>query len=144
MSGYKSNTLENSLLLYIYNAVSINSSFNALDTATQLYVSLHNADPTAGGNQSSNETAYTNYTRIAVARTSGGWTVSGGSVSNAAAITFPACGVTGDTITHAAIGTASSGAGNLVYAGPLTGGSLIVLTDTVPQFSAAAMQISEQ
>lgn len=93
--------------------------------ATNLYVSLHNAAPGNGGSQNTNETAYTNYARVAVARSSGGWTVTTGSgttfssVANAAAITFPACGATGDTLTHFGIGLASSGAGTLLYWAPI-------------------------
>lgn len=43
-------------------------------TAGSFYVSLHTADPSAG-NQTTSETSYTGYTRVAVARSSGGWTV---------------------------------------------------------------------
>jgi hypothetical protein len=98
---------------------------NAGSPATNLYVSLHNADPLNGGSQTTNETAYTNYARIAVVRTTGGWTTTLGSgttfssVANAAAITFAACGVTGDTLTHWGIGLLSSGAGTLLASGPI-------------------------
>ena len=98
---------------------------NAGAPATNLYVSLHNADPLNGGSQNTNETAYTNYARIAVARTTGGWTTALGSgttfssVSNTAAITFAACGVTGDTLTHWGIGLSASGAGTLLASGPI-------------------------
>ena len=79
---------------------------NAAAPATNLYVSLHNAAPGDAGTQTSSETAYTNYARQAVIRTSAGWTCTLGSgttfsnVTNAAAINFPACGATGDTLTH--------------------------------------------
>ena len=44
-------------------------------TAGNLYVALHTADPSAG-DQSTSETTYTGYGgRVAVARTTGGWTV---------------------------------------------------------------------
>lgn len=43
--------------------------------AGNLYVSLHTADPGAGGDQTTNEAAYTSYARVAVARTVAGWTV---------------------------------------------------------------------
>jgi hypothetical protein len=95
---------------------------NAAAPATNLYVSLHNADPGEGGNQTTNETAYTNYARQAVARTTGGWTVSGTDptqVVNAATITFPQCGATGDTLTHWGIGLSLSGAGTLLASGPI-------------------------
>jgi len=98
---------------------------NASSPATNLYVSLHNADPGNGGSQNTSETAYTNYARVAVARTTGGWTTSLGSgttfssVTNVASIGFAACGATGDTLTHWGIGLSASGAGTLLYFGPL-------------------------
>lgn len=103
---------------------------NAGAPATQLFVSLHNANPGNGGNQTTNETAYTNYARVAVARTTGGWTVTNGSGTtfsnavNAASISFPACGASGDTITHIGVGLSTSGAGTLDYfaeVGPTAG-----------------------
>jgi hypothetical protein len=42
-------------------------------TAGSLYVSLHTADPGAGGDQTTNECAYTSYARVAVARSNAGW-----------------------------------------------------------------------
>jgi hypothetical protein len=98
---------------------------NAGAPATNLYFSLHNAYPGNGGSQTTNETAYTNYARLAVARTTGGFTVTTGSgttfssVANAATLTFATCGATGDTITHWGLGLASSGAGTLLACGPL-------------------------
>lgn len=109
--------------------------------AGSLYVSLHTADPTDTGNQSSNETAYTNYVRVAVVRSSGGWTVSGTSptqVANAAAVSFAQCGVTGATITHFAIGRASSGAGEILVSGALTA-SLAVSNGITPSFAIGAL-----
>lgn len=44
-------------------------------TAGNLYISLHTGDPAAGGDQTSNECAYTSYARVAVARSAAGWTV---------------------------------------------------------------------
>lgn len=116
------NGTENSLLLLIFNAAnwSLIADNTATTPATQFFVSLHNADPGEAGNQTTNETAYTNYARIAVARTSGGFTVSGTDptqVVNAATITFATCGVTGDTITHWGLGTLVSGAGVLLLSG---------------------------
>ena len=102
---------------------------NAASPATNLYVSLHNASPGDSGSQNTSETAYTGYSRVAVARTTGGWTVTQGSVStpsnvtNAAAINFGACTAGTDTLTHWGIGLSSSGAGTLLAygtIGPLT------------------------
>jgi len=98
---------------------------NAGSPATNLYVSLHNGDPGPTGSQNTNETGYSNYARVAVARSSAGWTVTQGSgttfsnVTNAAAINFPACGASGDILTHWGIGLAASGAGTLLAYGSL-------------------------
>lgn len=120
----KTNTFENDLLLHIFQNADITLIGDAAGlqnsvTAGSLYVSLHTAEPAEGGDQTSNETTYTSYARVAVARSAAGWTVSANQASNAGAVTFPACGLTGATITHFGIGTDSSGAGKLLYKGPL-------------------------
>lgn len=119
----KGNTFENDLLQLIFNAVAIANIADNAATAplTNLQVSLHTADPGEAGDQTTNEIAYTGYARVAVARTSGGWTVSANSVSPAAAITFgQMTGGVGGTVTHAAVGTAASGAGKILYKGAVT------------------------
>jgi hypothetical protein len=112
----KGDTFENDWLKLIFQATAIaNIADNAATSPlTNLYVSLHTADPADAGNQTTNETAYTSYARVAVARTSGGWTVTGNSVSPTANIDFPACTGGTATITHFGIGTASSGTGKLL------------------------------
>jgi hypothetical protein len=117
----KGNTLENDWLKLLFTATAIaNIADNAAASpATNLYVGLCTANPGEGGDQTTNETAYTNYARVAVARTSGGWTVSSNTVTNAAAINFAQCGATGATLMFWTIGTASSGAGKLLYYGPI-------------------------
>jgi hypothetical protein len=107
-------------------------------TAGSLYVSLHTGDPGEGGSQTTSESAYTNYARVAVARSGAGWTVSDSNVSNAAAVDFPACGGTGSTITHFGIGTASSGAGVLLFSGTC---SLVVSSGITPSFAIGALDV---
>jgi hypothetical protein len=129
-NGTQSNVLK--LMFQAVNWANIADN-TATSPATSLYISLHNADPGEAGTQSTNETAYTNYARVAVARTTGGFNVSGTSpatVSNAAAVNFPQCGVTGDTITHFGIGLASSGAGTLLASGPVGAGPALEFTCT--------------
>lgn len=140
----KSTTFSNDLALLIFNATAIaNLADNAAASpATNLYLSLHTASPGIGGAQTTNETAYTNYVRIAVARTVGGWTVASGGATNAALAQFAQCGVTGATITHVAVGTASSGAGKVLYAGALSS-SLAVANGIQPQFAATALSVLE-
>lgn len=118
----KSNTFCNDWLKLVFNAT---ATANLADNAgtsplANLYVSLHTGDPGAAGNQSTSETGYTGYARVAVERTSGGWTVSSNSVSPVADITFGACSAGTATITHWAVGTASTSAGKILYSGTVS------------------------
>jgi hypothetical protein len=143
----KSNTWETGLLNLLFN----NTTFSLVGDATgmvgsgtagSLYVTLHTADPGETGDQTTSEATYTNYARVAVARTSGGWTISGNAVTNAAAINFPTGGASGNTITHVGIGTASSGASKLLYSGALTS-NLAVSSGITPSFAIGALSVSE-
>jgi hypothetical protein len=140
----KGDTFENDLLKLIFNATAIaNIADNAASSPlTNLYVALHTADPGESGSQTTNEAAYTNYARVAVARTTGGWTVSTNTVTNAAEIAFPECGTTGATVTHFSIGTASSGAGKILYKGAL-GASRAISSGITPRFAAGELDGSE-
>jgi hypothetical protein len=135
LAAGKGDTFENDILKLIFNASAIaNIADNAASSPlTNLYVSLHTADPTDSGNQTSSEAGYTGYARIAVARTSGGWTVTNNSVSPAANIDFGECtaSCTG-TITHFAVGTASSGTGKVLYAGTVTP-NISLATGVIPR-----------
>ena len=142
----KSTATCNSVLALIFNAtawadIAQNDGSGPL---TDLYLSLHTATPGVGNNQTTNETAYTNYVRIAVARTTGGWDApSSGATANAALAQFAQCGASGATLTHVAIGTASSGAGTVLYAGALSS-SLAVANGIQPQFAAGSLDVTEQ
>lgn len=143
----KSNAAETALLLLLFNNTDFANIGDAgglqnSATAGSLYVSLHTSDPGEAGNQSTNETAYTNYARVAVARSGAGWTVSGNSATNAAQITFPQCGASGATVTHVGIGTDSSGAGVLLYSGALNS-SLTVALNITPLFAATGLTVTE-
>lgn len=141
----KSTATCNSILALIFNAtawadIAQNDGSGPL---TDLYVSLHTADPGVGNNQTTNETAYTNYVRVAVARTTGGWDApAAAATANAALIQFAQCGASGATLTHVAIGTAASGAGTVLYAGALSS-SLAVANGIQPQFAAGALDVTE-
>jgi hypothetical protein len=87
-------------------------------TAGSGYVGLHSADPTTG-DQTTSELAYTGYARVAVARTSGGFTCTAGTITNTAAVTFPACTGGSGTATHFSVGSASSGASEIWWCGEL-------------------------
>jgi len=121
----KSNSCENGWLsLAFTNAAFANigdaSGLQPSAVAGSLYVSLHTADPGEAGDQTTNEIAYTSYARVAVARSGAGWTVTANSVSPAADITFPAGTGGSGTATHWGVGTASAGAGVLLYSGTIS------------------------
>jgi hypothetical protein len=121
----KGNTFENDLLLLLFNNTNIADIGDATGvrgstSAGSLYLSLHTADPGETGAQNTNEIAYTSYARVAVARSSGGFTVSGNGVALAANQDFPAGTGGSGTATHFGIGTASSGAGKLLYKGAIS------------------------
>lgn len=143
----KANTFENDLMKLIFqnlDAANIGDAtgLRGSTAAGNLYVSLHTADPGETGDQTTNEATYTGYARVAVVRSSGGWTVTANAVENAAAITFPQCTSGSNTITHFAVGTASSGAGKILYKGALSA-SLAVSNGITPEFAVGALDISE-
>lgn len=143
----KGNTFENDLLSLILNNVNCAlvgdaTGLRGSSTAGSLYVSLHTADVGETGTQTTSEATYTSYARVAVARSGSAWTVSSGTATNAAAISFPAATGGTNTITHFAVGTDSTGTGKVLYKGALTS-SLSVSSGITPQFSSGQLSISE-
>ncbi len=148
----KSNSLENDLLLHLFNNTAIALVGDAVGVrgstvAGSLYVSLHTADPGEAGTQTTSEIAYTSYARVAVTRASGagGWTVSTNSVTNTSAVTFPACTGSSGTATYFGVGTDSSGTGKLLYSGAITtpGSGLAISTGITPSIDPSALTITE-
>lgn len=140
----KSTLTCNKLLQLVFNAVAwANIADNAATAPlTNLYVSLHTADPGIGNSQLTNEVAYTNYLRIAIARTAGGWTVATNTAINTALAQFAQSGITGASADFVAIGTAPSGAGNVLYAGALSD-TLTIANLIQPQFAPGALVVTE-
>lgn len=134
----KGNTFENDLLKLIFNATAIaNIADNAASSPlTNLQASLHTGDPGEGGDQTTSEITYTSYARVAVARTTGGWTVTNNSVSPVSAITFPAGTGGSGTATHFAVGTASSSTGKVLYKGTVTP-NIVTGNGITPQLTTA-------
>lgn len=135
----KGNTFENDLLKLIFNGTAIaNLADNAASSPnTNLYVSLHTADPGEAGDQTTSEATYTSYARATVARTTGGWTVTNNSVSPVANIDFAAATGGTNTITHFGVGTALSGAGKLLYKGTVTP-NISVSNGVTPRITTAS------
>jgi hypothetical protein len=93
------------------------------DTTTPLanfQLSLHTADPTVTGNQTSSEAAYGSYAREAVARTSGGWTCSSNVANLTSEVPFTQSTSGSETETYMGIGRASTGTGDLDWRGALS------------------------
>jgi hypothetical protein len=139
-----SNAFETDWLLLLFNNTNIANIGDATglrgsSAAGVFYIGLHTADPGEAGTQSTSETAYTSYARVSVVRTSAGFTVSGNTVSNAAAVTFPIpTGAVGAVVTHFSIGTSASGAGYLVGSGALTSSYQPALANA-PNFAIGAL-----
>lgn len=135
----KANINSNNLLKLIFNATAIaNLADNAATSPfTNIYVALHTADPGAAGNQGTSECTYTGYARVAVARTTGGWSASSAqSTSPIAAITFPAGTAGSGTATFFSVGTAVSGATNILYSGAISP-SIVTGNGVTPQLTTA-------
>ena len=127
-------------LTFNANAIANLAQNNGTSPATTLTVALHTADPGAGGTQSTSEISYTGYARVAIARTSGGWTITSASVSPVANIDFGAMtGGTGGTATHFSVGTGTSNA--MLYSGAISP-TIAVTTGVTPRLTTASV-ISE-
>jgi hypothetical protein len=136
----KGNTFENDLIKLIFQATAIaNIADNAATSPlTNLYLSLHTADPGETGDQTTSEATYTSYARVAVARSGSGFTISNNQVTLAANTDFPAATGGTNTITHFGIGTAASGAGKLLYKGGLTP-SISVSNGVTPRINSGVI-----
>lgn len=137
----KGDTFENELLLHIFNNSDIAligdaTGLRGSTTAGSLHVSLHTADPGEAGDQTTSETSYGSYARVAVARSGAGWTVTGNSVSPAANIDFAAATSGTPTLTHFAVGTAASGAGKILYKGAITP-NIVIANGVIPRLTTA-------
>jgi hypothetical protein len=134
----KGNTFENDVILKTFQATEY-----SWDANTDLYLALHTADPGEGGLQTTSECAYGSYSRQAVARSSAGWDVSGSTASNDDLIQFPQCTSGSEAITHISIGTAASGAGQILYKGALSA-TLNVSSGIQPQIAPNQLTVTEE
>lgn len=138
------NGFETALLQHVFqnaNLANIGDATGLRSSTTEgsLYIALFTADPTETGS-TANECNYTSYARVAVARNSGGFTVSGNNVSNAAAVTFPKATGGSNTATYFAIMTASSG-GDMLVSGALNS-SLAISNNVQPEFAIGDLDVN--
>jgi hypothetical protein len=146
MATAMGNTAESDLLTLLFQ----NTNWANLGDATGLrgsttagsfFIGLSTGTLSGSSTQTTTEAAYTSYARVAVARSSGGWTISGSaptSSKNAAAVTFPAATGGSETETYAVIGRDTSGAGEVIFWGALTS-SLAVSSGITPSFAINAL-----
>lgn len=140
------NAFENKILsLYLENAnaadIGDSTGLRGSTTAGSLYISLHTSDPGETGDQTTNEISYTTYARVAVARSTAGWTVASGVGDNDSSVGFPACTAGSGTATHFASGSASSAAGTRDANGALTA-SLAISAGITPSAAAGALDFT--
>lgn len=129
MGGF-SNYLENRILDHIFGKDSY--------TPPTIYVALSTAEPLDDASGVA-EPSGDGYTRVETSAAD--WNASsGGSVSNAAAITFPTASGSWGTITHFALFDAAAGA-NMLAHGPLSQPKAIGNSDTA-KFEASDLEIS--
>ena len=144
----KVNSFETSFLQHLFNnddIAGIGDASGLLGSSADgnLYIALFTADPGETG-VVTNECDYTGYARKAVPRTTGGWTVSGNQVSNAAQITLDQCTGGNNTATHFAICKAgTSGVQDILYTGALTT-SRTIESGVTPEFAIGAIVVSEE
>lgn len=137
----KSNAFETEILSHIFLNADIANVGDAAglqnSVATgSLYLSLHTADPGEAGSATTSEISYTGYARQAVARTSGGFTVSGATVTLTANVDFPEMTAgTGGTVTYFSVVKEVSGASTILYSGAVTP-SITVATGVTPRLKS--------
>jgi hypothetical protein len=134
----KTTAFANAFLAYIFN----NTDIPWEAGTSSFYMSLHTASPGVAGNQTTNETSYTGYTREALTRTNTDFTISTNTMTNATLVEFPANEGADVTITHVGIGTASSGTGNLIYFAQLTS-PIDVETSFIPKIQIGDLDLTE-
>lgn len=139
MATGKGATFINDYLKLLLNATAIaNIADNAASSPlTNLYMGLSTGTLNAASTQTTTEAAYTSYARVAIARTSSGFTASSAQSSAlVATCSFPAATGGSESETYAMLGTASSSTGKSLYWGAISV-SLAVSNGVTPQLTTA-------
>jgi hypothetical protein len=144
----KTTAFETDFLELIFNNTDIanigdTTGVRGSSTAGSLYICLFEGDPGEAGDTST-ECNYQGYARVAVARSTSGWTVTGDTATNAAAVTFGEC--TSGSETAAYFGIAKEDAestDDLIFYGQLDS-SLAISSGIIPEFIAGAIDVTEQ
>ncbi len=131
--------LTNGLLKLLLNATTFaNIAINATSSPiTDIYMSGHTADPGTSGDQTTSEVGYTLYARVAVARNSGGWTITGNVANPTSLVSFPTGSGGSGTITFIGLGKSISGTGTLLMRGAVTP-NIVTGNGITPQIPATS------
>ena len=134
-----SNAWGTALVAFQFNGTAIPAAY----TGTNLYLSLHTADPGLAGTQSTSEIAYTGYARLAMVRNAAGaWTCSVKVASNTVAQLFGTMTAgAGGTATHMMIGELSTGAGAQVISGAISP-TILVVNGVQPNFPIGSIVVT--
>lgn len=140
----KSDAFEQAFLDLIFNNVAIPNigdagGLRASVAAGQLFIALHTADPgEAGSAQTANEVAYTGYSRVGRNRVAGagGFTRTGSTINPTEAVDFGPCTAGSASATHFSIGRDASGAGLILYRGPITP-TIAIAVGVTPRLTTA-------
>lgn len=127
-----SNAAETAINSYIFVGTAVGWNAN-----TDLWLSLHTADPGEAGTAVTSEATYTSYARVAVERATA-FTVAGATVTNAALVQFPTSTGGSNIVTHVGIVSTASGAGTLILSGALNA-SQTISSGNQPQFAATTL-----
>jgi hypothetical protein len=133
------NATETAILKLVFQAVAwANYADNAAASPeTNIAVALHTADPTDAGTMASSEIAYTSYARVTVARTTGGWSETTGTVSPVANIDFPAGTGGSGTATHFSTGKTGGGSAAILWSGTISP-NIITGNGVTPRLTTAS------
>lgn len=139
------NAFETSLLgLIITNVDAANvgdaTGLRGSTTAGVFWASLHTATPNETGDQTTSEATYGSYGRVSIARSAAGWTVTGNTADNDAAVTFPQAASGSETINFFGLGSDQTTAGNLFLYGATN--ALAVSTSITPEFAIGALDVT--
>jgi hypothetical protein len=131
-----SNTTENDTLKAL-----LQGTDPAYRSAANAWLALYTADPGEAGTAITNEATYTGYARVQITKVTA-WTDGGSSFANAALVQWPLCSAGTNTISHFAVVTTASGAGQIVYSGALSS-SLAVSAGIQPQAAIGALTVTQ-
>jgi hypothetical protein len=137
---------ETSLLQHIFTNSAITNIGDAggllpSSTAGSLYVALYTVTPSDSAQGT--ECDYVGYSRVAVARSAGGWTVSGNNASNTAAITFGQClsGATDTAVAFSVNKAAVTGVDDAILWGALSS-NLDISVGVTPEFAIGDLDVN--